>query len=136
MLVYIAWVYIVYFLVAWVAPRDFLCKDMAGTGWSRLLILFGPDQSLVASISKVPIRLELPEIGKEGSKLDVRRPCRHLCLGYRSWGWKASCSEDIRAILGRGQQTVSGKVWNLALYNVVLSCVGHHLIQALYPIMG
>jgi cytochrome c biogenesis protein CcdA len=125
-LVYIAAVYVVYFLVglgllkvSGLAQGHWLGQVGAG-----LLILFGSVNLLNAVFPKFPIRLELPEIGKEGLKTWMYRATlpASLVLGTLMGLESFPCSGGpYVAILGLiGSQT---EFWQgfayLALYNLM-----------------
>ncbi len=143
-LVYIAAVYVVYFLVglgllkvSGLAQGHWLGQVGAG-----LLILFGTVNLLNAVFPKFPIRLELPEIGKEGLKTWMYRATlpASLVLGTLMGLESFPCSGGpYVAILGLlGSQT---EFWQgfgyLALYNLmfVLPLVVI-LGLSLNPVMG
>ena len=125
-IVYIAAVYVVYFLVglgllkvSGLAQGHWLGQVGAG-----LLILFGLTNLLNALFPKFPIRLELPEIGKEGLKTWMYRATlpASLVLGTLMGLESFPCSGGpYVAILGLlGSQTDFWQGFSyLALYNLM-----------------
>jgi cytochrome c biogenesis protein CcdA len=143
-LVYIACVYIVYFLVGLGLLRatTLVQGHWLGQLGAALLILFGVTNLLGAVFPKFPIRLEVPEIGKEGLKNWMYRATlpATIVLGTLMGLESFPCSGGpYVAILGLlGSQT---NFWEgfgyLALYNLMfIMPLVIILILALNPIMG
>lgn len=143
-LVYISAVYVVYFLVglgllkvSGLAQGHWLGQIGAG-----LLVLFGSINLLNALFPKFPVRLELPEIGKEGLKSWMYRATlpASLVLGTLMGLESFPCSGGpYVAILGLlGSQTEFWQGFSyLALYNLmfVLPLIVI-LALSLNPVMG
>ena len=142
--VYISAVYVVYFLVGlWMlkvsglAQRHWLVQVGAG-----LLILFGLTNLLNALFPKFPIRLELPEIGKEGLKTWMYRATLPASLvlgtlmGLESFPCSGGPYVAILGLLGSQTEFWQGLAY-LALYNLmfVLPLV-IILGLSLNPVMG
>lgn len=143
-LVYIASVYVVYFLVglgllkvSGLAQGHWLGQVGAG-----LLILFGSVNLLNAVYPKFPIRLELPEIGKEGLKTWMYRATLPASLvlgtlmGLESFPCSGGPYVAILGLLGSQTDFWQGLAY-LALYNLmfVLPLV-IILGLSLNPVMG
>ncbi len=143
-LVYIACVYIVYFLVGLGLLRatSLVQGHWLGQVGAGLLILFGLTNLLGAIFPKFPIRLELPEIGKEGLKNWMYRATlpATIVLGTLMGLESFPCSGGpYVAILGLlGSQTGFWEGFGyLALYNLMfIMPLVIILILALNPIMG
>jgi len=143
-LVYIACVYIVYFLVGLGLLRatTLVQGHWLGQLGAALLILFGVTNLLGAVFPKFPIRLEVPEIGKEGLKNWMYRATlpATIVLGTLMGLESFPCSGGpYVAILGLlGSQTSFWEGFGyLALYNLmfILPLVVI-LILAINPVMG
>lgn len=143
-LVYIASVYVVYFLVglgllkvSGLAQGHWLGQVGAG-----LLILFGSINLINALFPKFPIRLELPEIGKEGLKTWMYRATLPASLvlgtlmGLESFPCSGGPYVAILGLLGSQTEFWQGLAY-LALYNLmfVLPLV-IILGLSLNPVMG
>ena len=143
-IVYIAAVYVVYFLVglgllkvSGLAQGHWLGQVGAG-----LLILFGLTNLLNALFPKFPIRLELPEIGKEGLKTWMYRATLPASLvlgtlmGLESFPCSGGPYVAILGLLGSQTDFWQGLAY-LALYNLmfVLPLVVI-LGLSLNPVMG
>ena len=143
-IVYIAAVYVVYFLVglgllkvSGLAQGHWLGQVGAG-----LLILFGLTNLLNALFPKFPIRLELPEIGKEGLKTWMYRATLPASLvlgtlmGLESFPCSGGPYVAILGLLGSQTEFWQGLAY-LALYNLmfVLPLV-IILGLSLNPVMG
>ena len=143
-LVYIACVYIVYFLVGLGLLRatSLVQGHWLGQVGAGLLILFGLTNLLGAIFPKFPIRLELPEIGKEGLKNWMYRATlpATIVLGTLMGLESFPCSGGpYVAILGLlGSQTGFWEGFGyLALYNLMfIMPLVIILILALNPVMG
>jgi len=143
-LVYIACVYIVYFLVGLGLLRatTLVQGHWLGQVGAGLLILFGLTNLLGAVFPKFPIRLELPEIGKEGLKNWMYRATlpATIVLGTLMGLESFPCSGGpYVAILGLlGSQTGFWEGFGyLALYNLMfIMPLVIILILALNPVMG
>jgi len=143
-LVYIACVYIVYFLVGLGLLRatSLVQGHWLGQAGAGLLILFGLTNLLGAIFPKFPIRLELPEIGKEGLKNWMYRATlpATIVLGTLMGLESFPCSGGpYVAILGLlGSQTGFWEGFGyLALYNLMfIMPLVIILILALNPVMG
>jgi cytochrome c biogenesis protein CcdA len=143
-LVYIACVYIVYFLVGLGLLRatTLVQGHWLGQLGAALLILFGVTNLLGAVFPKFPIRLEVPEIGKEGLKNWMYRATlpATIVLGTLMGLESFPCSGGpYVAILGLlGSQTGFWEGFGyLALYNLMfIMPLLVILILALNPIMG
>lgn len=125
-LVYIAAVYVVYFLVglgllkvSGLAQGHWLGQVGAG-----LLILFGSISLLNALFPKFPIRLELPEIGKDGLKTWMYRATLPASLvlgtlmGLESFPCSGGPYVAILGLLGSQTEFWQGFTY-LALYNLM-----------------
>ena len=125
-IVYIAAVYVVYFLVglgllkvSGLAQGHWLGQIGAG-----LLILFGLTNLLNALFPKFPIRLELPEIGKEGLKTWMYRATLPASLvlgtlmGLESFPCSGGPYVAILGLLGSQTDFWQGLAY-LALYNLM-----------------
>ena len=143
-LVYIACVYIVYFLVGLGLLR---ATSLAQGHWlgqlgAALLILFGVTNFLGAVFPKFPIRLEVPEIGKEGLKNWMYRATlpATIVLGTLMGLESFPCSGGpYVAILGLlGSQTGFWEGFGyLALYNLMfIMPLVIILVLALNPVLG
>jgi cytochrome c biogenesis protein CcdA len=143
-LVYIACVYIVYFLVGLGLLRatSLVQGHWLGQVGAGLLILFGLTNLLGAIFPKFPIRLELPEFGKEGLKNWMYRATlpATIVLGTLMGLESFPCSGGpYVAILGLlGSQTGFWEGFGyLALYNLMfIMPLVIILILALNPVMG
>ena len=143
-LVYIACVYIVYFLVGLGLLRatSLVQGHWLGQVGAGLLILFGLTNLLGAIFPKFPIRLELPEIGKEGLKNWMYRATlpATIVLGTLMGLESFPCSGGpYVAILGLlGSQTGFWEGFGyLALYNLMfIMPLVIILVLALNPVMG
>ncbi len=143
-LVYIACVYIVYFLVGLGLLRatSLVQGHWLGQVGAGLLILFGLTNLLGAIFPKFPIRLELPEIGKEGLKNWMYRATlpATIVLGTLMGLESFPCSGGpYVAILGLlGSQTSFWEGFGyLALYNLMfIMPLVIILILAINPVMG
>jgi len=143
-LVYIACVYIVYFLVGLGLLRatTLVQGHWLGQFGAALLILFGVTNLLGALFPKFPIRLEVPEIGKEGLKNWMYRATlpATIVLGTLMGLESFPCSGGpYVAILGLlGSQTSFWEGFGyLALYNLMfIMPLVIILILALNPVMG
>lgn len=143
-LVYIACVYIVYFLVGLGLLRatTLVQGHWLGQLGAALLILFGVTNLLGAVFPKFPIRLEVPEIGKEGLKNWMYRATlpATIVLGTLMGLESFPCSGGpYVAILGLlGSQTSFWEGFGyLALYNLMfIMPLVIILILALNPVMG
>ena len=143
-LVYIACVYIVYFLVGLGLLRatSLVQGHWLGQLGAALLILFGVTNLLGAVFPKFPIRLEVPEIGKEGLKNWMYRATlpATIVLGTLMGLESFPCSGGpYVAILGLlGSQTSFWEGFGyLALYNLMfIMPLVIILIFALNPVMG
>lgn len=143
-LVYIACVYIVYFLVGLGLLRatSLVQGHWLGQLGAVLLILFGVTNFLGALFPKFPIRLEVPEIGKEGLKNWMYRATlpATIVLGTLMGLESFPCSGGpYVAILGLlGSQTDFWEGFGyLALYNLMfIMPLVIILILALNPVMG
>jgi cytochrome c biogenesis protein CcdA len=143
-LVYIACVYIVYFLVGLGLLRatSLVQGHWLGQLGAALLILFGVTNLLGAVFPKFPIRLEVPEIGKEGLKNWMYRATlpATIVLGTLMGLESFPCSGGpYVAILGLlGSQTSFWQGFGyLALYNLMfIMPLVIILILALNPVMG
>lgn len=143
-LVYIACVYIVYFLVGLGLLRatSLVQGHWLGQIGAGLLILFGLTNLLGAIFPKFPIRLEIPEFGKEGLKNWMYRATlpATIVLGTLMGLESFPCSGGpYVAILGLlGSQTGFWEGFGyLALYNLMfIMPLLTILILALNPVMG
>ena len=143
-LVYIACVYIVYFLVGLGLLRatTLVQGHWLGQLGAALLILFGVTNLLGALFPKFPIRLEVPEIGKEGLKNWMYRATlpATIVLGTLMGLESFPCSGGpYVAILGLlGSQTSFWEGFGyLAVYNLMfIMPLVIILILALNPVMG
>ncbi len=143
-LVYIACVYLVYFLVGLGLLRatTLVQGHWLGQLGAALLILFGVTNLLGAVFPKFPIRLEVPEIGKGGLKNWMYRATlpASIVLGTLMGLESFPCSGGpYVAILGLlGSQTGFWEGFGyLALYNLMfIMPLVIILILALNPVMG
>ncbi|MCL4559838.1 MAG: cytochrome c biogenesis CcdA family protein [Chloroflexi bacterium] len=143
-LVYIACVYIVYFLVGLGLLRatSLVQGHWLGQVGAGLLILFGLTNLLGAIFPKFPIRLELPEIGKEGLKNWMYRATLPATIvlgtfmGLESFPCSGGPYVAILGLLGSQTDFWEGFGY-LALYNLMfIMPLVIILILALNPVMG
>ncbi len=143
-LVYIACVYIVYFLVGLGLLRatSLVQGHWLGQVGAGLLILFGLTNLLGAIFPKFPIRLELPEIGKEGLKNWMYRATLPATIvlgtlmGLESFPCSGGPYVAILGLLGSQAGFWEGFGY-LALYNLMfIMPLVIILILALNPVMG
>ncbi|MFZ6020988.1 MAG: cytochrome c biogenesis CcdA family protein [Chloroflexota bacterium] len=143
-LVYIACVYIVYFLVGLGLLRatSLVQGHWLGQLGAALLILFGVTNLLGAVFPKFPIRLEVPEIGKEGLKNWMYRATLPATIvlgtlmGLESFPCSGGPYVAILGLLGSETSFWQGFGY-LALYNLMfIMPLVIILILALNPVMG
>ncbi len=143
-MVYIAAVYVVYFLVglgllkvSGLAQGHWLGQVGAG-----LLVVFGSINLLNALFPKFPLRLELPEIGKEGLKTWMYRATLPASLvlgtlmGLESFPCSGGPYVAILGLLGSQTEFLQGFFY-LALYNLMFVLPLIVLLGlSLNPVMG
>ena len=143
-LVYIACVYIVYFLVGLGLLRatTLVQGHWLGQLGAALLILFGVTNLLGALFPKFPIQLEVPEIGKEGLKNWMYRATLPativlgILMGLESFPCSGGPYVAILGLLGSQTSFWEGFGY-LAVYNLMfIMPLVIILILALNPIMG